>query len=73
MRVTGHLRDPFANFEQVAGKKQRDTAAADAEMKRKKEEVKLRSPQEILAEMEILDEEAENVRTLISKIIGLPD
>ena len=39
----------------------------------KKEEVKLRSPQEILAEMEILDEEAENVRTLISKIIGLPD
>ncbi|MEE6188048.1 N-6 DNA methylase [Niabella digestorum] len=39
----------------------------------KKEEVKLRSPQEILAEMEMLDKEAENVRTLISKIIGLPD
>jgi len=38
----------------------------------KKEEVKLRSPQEILAEMEMLDKEAENVRTLISKIIGLP-
>lgn len=39
----------------------------------KKEEVKLRSPQEILAEMEMLDKEAENVRALISKIIGLPD
>src|SRR5690554_3819158 len=39
----------------------------------KKEEVKLRSPQEILAEMEMLDEEAENVRTMISRIIGLHD
>jgi type I restriction enzyme M protein len=39
----------------------------------KKEEVTLRQPQEILAEMQMLDEEAENVRTLISKIIGLPD
>lgn len=52
-----------------------DTSTYDLSVKNpnKKEEVKLRSPQEILAEMEILDEEAENVRTLISKIIGLPD
>ncbi len=33
----------------------------------------LRSPHEILEEMKALDEEAENVRTLISRIIGLPD
>ncbi len=39
----------------------------------KKEEVTLRQPQAILAEMQMLDEEAENVRTLISRIIGLPD
>jgi Type I restriction-modification system methyltransferase subunit len=52
-----------------------DTSTYDLSVKNpnKKEEVKLRSPQEILAEMEMLDEEAENVRTLISKIIGLPD
>ncbi|WP_409965663.1 hypothetical protein PIECOFPK_01832 [Mycovorax composti] len=52
-----------------------DTSTYDLSVKNpnKKEEVKLRSPQEILAEMEMLDKEAENVRTLISKIIGLPD
>lgn len=52
-----------------------DTSTYDLSVKNpnKKEEVKLRSPQEILAEMEMLDKEAENVRTMISKIIGLPD
>lgn len=39
----------------------------------KKDETALRPPQEILEEMKALDEEAENVRTLISRIIGLPD
>jgi type I restriction enzyme M protein len=39
----------------------------------KKEEVTLRQPQAILEEMKMLDEEAENVRTVISRIIGLPD
>ena len=39
----------------------------------KQEVVRLRSPHEILEEMKILDEEAENVRTLISRIIGLHD
>ncbi len=37
----------------------------------KKEVVRLRSPHEILEEMQMLDEEAENVRTVISRIIGL--
>ena len=52
-----------------------DTSTYDLSVKNpnKKEEVKLRSPQEILAEMEMLDEEAENVRTMISRIIGLQD
>lgn len=52
-----------------------DTGNYDLSVKNpnKKEEVKLRSPQEILEEMKALDEEAENVRTLISRIIGLPD
>jgi len=39
----------------------------------KKEETALRQPQAILEEMKALDEEAENVRTVISRIIGLPD
>lgn len=39
----------------------------------KKEVVRLRSPHEILEEMKALDEEAENIRTLISRILGLPD
>jgi type I restriction enzyme M protein len=39
----------------------------------KKEEVTLRQPQEILAEMQMLDEEAEYVRTVISRIIRLHD
>src|SRR5690606_12938858 len=45
-----------------------DTSTYDLSVKNpnKKEEVKLRSPQEILAEMEMLDKEAENVRALIS-------
>ncbi len=38
----------------------------------KKEVVRLRSPNEILEEMQELDNEAENVRTLISRILGLP-
>ncbi|WP_039053965.1 N-6 DNA methylase [Sphingobacterium sp. T2] len=52
-----------------------DTSTYDLSVKNpnKKEEVKLRSPQEILAEMEMLDKEAENVRTMISRIIGLHD
>lgn len=33
----------------------------------------LRQPQEILEEMQELDNEAENVRTVISRILGLPD
>jgi type I restriction enzyme M protein len=39
----------------------------------KKEVVTLRQPQAILEEMQMLDEKAENVRTLISRIIGLHD
>ncbi|MEI6091337.1 MAG: class I SAM-dependent DNA methyltransferase [bacterium] len=39
----------------------------------KKEVVRLRSPNEILEEMKALDEEAQEVRTLIERIIGLPD
>lgn len=39
----------------------------------KKEVVRLRPPHEVLEEMKMLDEEAENVRTVISRIIGLPD
>jgi type I restriction enzyme M protein len=39
----------------------------------KKEETALRQPQAILAEMQELDNEAQEVRTLIERIIGLPD
>jgi type I restriction enzyme M protein len=37
----------------------------------KKEEEALRQPQAILAEMRALDEEAENVRTVIAKVLNL--
>lgn len=39
----------------------------------KKEETALRQPQAILEEMQMLDEEAQEVRTVIERIIGLPD
>ncbi len=39
----------------------------------KKDETTLRSPEVILKEMRQLDEEAENVRTVISRILGLHD
>jgi type I restriction enzyme M protein len=52
-----------------------DSATYDLSVKNpnKKEEAALRQPKAILEEMQMLDEEAENVRTLISRIIGLPD
>ena len=50
-------------------------AEADLSVKNpnKKEAVRLRSPHEILEEIKALDEEAENVRTMINRILGLHD
>lgn len=64
-----------ANSWNIDGRKVAELAEADLSVKNpnKKEVVRLRSPHDILEEMKALDEEAENVRTLISKIIGLPD
>ena len=50
-----------------------DTYDLSVKNPNKKEVVRLRSPNDILDEMQILDEEAENVRTVISRIIGLAD
>ncbi len=71
------LQKTFANSENswTVNIKDIDQSTFDLSVKNpnKKEETALRQPQAILEEMKALDEEAENVRTVISRIIGLPD
>lgn len=71
------LQKTFADSENswMVNVKDIDQSTFDLSVKNpnKKEEVTLRQPQAILEEMKVLDEEAENFRTVISRIIGLPD
>jgi type I restriction enzyme M protein len=69
------LQKTFADSENswTVNVKDIDQSTFDLSVKNpnKKEVVRLRSPQDILEEMRELDEEAENIRTVISRIIGL--
>lgn len=71
------LQKTFADSENswTVNVKDIDQSTFDLSVKNpnRKEVVRLRSPLEILEEMRELDREAENVRTVISRIIGLPD